>query len=449
MGALDNSYPLLAEILRQNAYRFGLTVGESSREIRFANVPLSKLAADGIEAYAIAGAQDDRVEGDLQSIRNYRLEGPNPNNQEVGDPKTGAFHCTRATEETPASCTIQNSSGQPKWPYEPAACVAFGGESDKPEQRVEGASTKCDFKKLLLQAEADAQQHDIAGLVTIGESSASTEIKRDPVLGVVAHAESVARNIVIGKAVAGGQISIAGGQISIAEATASVDAWASGHKGKANTLYKRTFRGVRIGPPETPTFKCETVEECDPAKVLKAMNSVLGPRIQARLPKPDGDLLNGTKKGTAASLRQSFWEQLEERVLYDKPSEDLTMAAFELRITGNLRASSGIIVQLAGVTASTLYQISLKPIFEPLPILPPVPSIVPTTVVTLLPPVVAAKPQVVTKTVVDRLRTGSKLLLGFGGSTGLVLAAWALLLSPIYLAIRRRFLLRWTDRTAR
>jgi hypothetical protein len=423
MGTLDNSTVFLPAVIRQNGYQLSLRVSESSREVRFAYVTGAKLSGNGTQAIGLSAWPDDRFESDFQTLRNYDFQG------------------------------LKNQTGQPAWPYTPSVCYAFGGATDKPQdsKNQDGgtSSATCDFAKKIVKAEARSKSYSVepsesAPLLRVGDSSADVSLTRDPAKGIVAVVHSVARNVVVA------------GKVFIAETASTLTVRASGHKklGRiqgADATYERSFSGVKIlGADGKAAFSCASPADCDKADLVGKMNAVLGPRIKAFEPQPDPELINGSDKGTAASLRQNFWEQLEEQVLYDKPPEDLTMPAITFQVNASVRANSGAIVQLAGVTASSIYQIFLKPP-EGCICLPPGPTVLPKIVVPCPTCDLGGKPipptsKTITRQIIEKLRYGVRMAFGIPARPASILAAWALLMAPLYVGIRRRMYLTRTHR---
>lgn len=457
MGVLDNTVPLIASIVRgEFAAQTGLAIQESSREVRFAHVRTAKLGGDGGEAAAISVDRDDRFETDFATSRSV-LHGKPPHQDDIDENFTaggfpppppgerlgeGRRELEAGIDEVATGAGLPPYTTQPHWPFETSGCQAFGGPRDvRHDERQErfGASsqTDCGLDPLRVSASADAGDALSGQGIRVGESTASVTLERDPALGVVAHAVSVSRNINIGD------------KVLIAEARADAKAWARGRPGKANTSYTPEFRGVRIRDASgTEVYSCTT--DCAPEDVVDAMNTVLGPRIHALVPRTDAQYLHGTPRGTTASVQEDFWQRVQDQVLFDKPviegQEDLTLPVFELRLDASGLSKSGVIVQFAGVTATAIYRIFKVPQFRELT---PAPRVL-RTLITPPPPAEVAPEQpeatVVSETITEKIRRGVRWAFGWGRSPGSVLAAWALLLSPFYVAARRRAYLRGTSR---
>jgi len=427
LGALQNFSPLIANLVRgEIGHQAQLRLAEGSREVRFARVNAVKMSDAGVEASAIAGDRNNAVDNDFSTLRQH--------------PAVSAVNTNTGNSDP--------SKAQPQWPYSMAACFTFGGATDTPMQKKPGetsagtAEANCDFSKLAGNAKADSDRIEVPGVISIGESHASVVSTRDPKLGVLTISTASAKNVVIG------------GVVSIADITANVMAFAHGRPGSANTQYDRKFSGVRIVQPGsgTPVYSCDTPDTCDPAHVIAAINQVLGPRIVARLPQPSPTLLHGSPKGASASFQQDEWPQTEERLLFDKPVSDLTMPGFELRVEGNVGTASGAIVQLAGVTASAGYRTFKLPEAPNLELIPEptVAAVVETappvyTGQIAPPPVTAAAPTTQLQKISTKVRNGFRLIFGTRGGFRNVMAGWALLLSPLYLGVRRRAFMQETS----
>lgn len=420
LGALENSSYFVADEMRGDLGQgLKLRLAEGSREVRFARVATGKMSDTGLEAGAIAADRDNRVDSDLATIRQH-----------------------------PLSAALQPGTDEgkksPQWPYAPALCFDFGAKSDQVSGTSKGASATCDFKTFSLDANAYVNKESIGdvstpGLFTIGESTSHVTSKRDAERGAMGIATATSKNIQIA------------GKVFIAEVSMTAKAWAKGRPGTADAhQYERTFKGVKVlGDDGKPIFQCESVKACIPTEVINAINEALGPRITATMPEPDPEYLNGTPRGTTSSFRQNQWDQIEESVLFDKPVDDLTMAAVDFRVNANLLNTSGLIVQLAGVTASAGYRIFKLPDAGganlDLPSIQLPGSILGTTIDGgPTAPNGGTEPKTLLHKIVEKIRQGMKLVFGAGKDFRSVLASWALLLAPLYIGLRRRAYLRGT-----
>ncbi|MCA1832060.1 MAG: hypothetical protein LC750_04865, partial [Actinobacteria bacterium] len=408
IGIFDNLTPG-GNFVQNLTVGAGLNFQPSSRDLRLANIPVTKLGTDGVEAIATSADRDARFDADLAMLQQWHggereqlralTCGPSPSPEPApsGSPSPSPSPSTGCTD----------TSHTPTWPFDYSHCYAFGGNTDQPTDTKDGSSATCYLKQLKVDATAHAEKpfstdvrrilNGLAPIITVGEANASTSLMRDPTQGTVAKSSATARNIVINGAL---------GTIYITEATSTAIARAAGHHGTASTTFPAPeFRGVKItGPDGAELFGCEV---CVPSSVVDEMNQVLGPRIIARLPVPDDTFLKGSKLGTYASVEQDFWQRTEEQALFDKPADDLTTPALELRINTNVLASSGYVVQLAGVSAVASYRISKLP-----ELLPPPPIQPPVTITKVFPPPplpnggTGPTTKTITTQIVEKVRSG-------------------------------------------
>lgn len=429
LGASDNILPAVGQVMRQVTQGFGVDVAEAGRDIRVAEVANVKLAPEGVEALSTAGGRDDRTDSDLKELREWREEERERLAEESG------------CQDDPAGPMCLDTTTTPTWSYETTLCRAFGDTSDvlsaeSPDDAfADGfSSASCKREPLHAQASARGPSHVTSGLVTVGGSTSDVTIERIQGKGIVATAKSVARNVEIGGS---GEDAV----VFIGEATATVTVRAGGHPGESGTTYERTFEGIKLLPPDgEPVKLCEeTCVDEDLPLVVDAINEVIGPRIRVRLPNPDPALVKGTKMGTAASFEQLFWDHVEAQILFDKAATDLTMPALEVYLAANSQTNAGLVVQLAGVTATARYKIFRLPTIAPFePPLPPELEEIPFDFVP--PPPVEAPPDPTpgVVTMIERVRAGVRWVLGLGGGAPSVVAGWTLLLSPLYIWARRR-----------
>ncbi|MDQ1403167.1 MAG: hypothetical protein QOG03_1483 [Actinomycetota bacterium] len=423
IGVADNSSALAGGTLRSAyAEQAGLRLAEGGRAIRLARVSEAKMSSSGVQATAEVADRNNALETDLSTIRQH--------------PIAQAVYSGMGTK---------SADQHPHWPYAPATCSTFGGPSDVGSANEPGltsrgsASARCNFDDLSSTAKAEADRIDLDALgIAVGRSTASVTLQPDAARGATSLASASADNVNIAD------------QVFIGQAVATVKAVAHGRPGSASTDYQRRFAGVRIVAPDHKSviYQCRDFAECDPAKVVNAINQALGPRVRASLPSPEPTYLHGSQKGTTASLEEDRWRQIGEQLVFDKAADDLTMPAIELRLAANEFASSGVVLDLAGVTATATYRISLLPhggapvanSAEPGAISVPGGSAVGRPGI-VVPGAPGAAPKTILRKVVERLAKGLRWVFG-PRDFATVLAAWVLLLAPLYIGVRRRALIR-------
>lgn len=485
MGLLDNPNRSLSPTTRESSDIYGIRPAEGARDIHLARVVHVKGAREALEGKAISADRDPRTDGDFEQLRRWNGDLRPTKGQPSSGERLTALTCESApipgepacadysrlrdilkertcSEDLPAAVrddACLDTSELPTWGYDYSECSAFGGELDVPKVEQEGSSATCDLQKASVQAHAETDLGqtlaqlgerstnkkdffrqladtlaDLRGTLTIGDSMADSTVRLDPELGIVADTHAETRNLVLG---------LQGlGKMTIEEVILRVRAQARGRSGKAKTTWERTVKGVKISSPNGD-FECE--EDCSLEEIASAVEEAFLGRVHVVAPQPEGQFLNGSEKGTTAMFREDLWRQLEQEILGDKFVEDLTMPALEIRVQGNVDANSGLTLQLAGATATSIYRIFKIPEIAPPP--PFDPGVPPSEV--LIPPeigeiggdnVLGGEPS--TTTILERIKQGVRLVLGWGNDFPRLLAGWALLLAPFYVATRRRAFIR-------
>jgi hypothetical protein len=313
------------------------------------------------------------------------------------------------------------------WPYEQAACRDFGAGAE-PGTAQEATAT-CRFSHEVTTGASFSADSlpgiDIpAGTISVGATSSHVEIRLDPARGLVATAVAEARHVVVGTSVTIGRV--------VSEASAT----AAGKPGAAAASYRRIFENVKAG-----TFTCTT--QCDPTAVLAAMTATLGAQVMVELPGFERAVTPG---GAHAHAIREPWAHQEDVVVSSQNPTEQQVPALRIQYVNDSTLASRVILDIAATKAdATRIRLVKPPAVEepdPAPILP-TPRVLPTIIVQPpVPPPTVAAPGFVDR-VVRTVGHGWKVLAtGRPGTVARSVALWALLASPAFFALRRRWLRR-------
>ena len=303
-----------------------------------------------------------------------------------------------------------------------AQCIDFGSgaKADTPD----GATVHCSLQDATVDADASYVGVQMAGVFSVGASSTTTKVHRDPKLGLVSEATAEARNVVIGA------------HVRIAHVTSGVVV-SAGVDGVAHATYTRTFEGVVAG-----TFRCDV---CDPTEAARQISTALG--LQFRVELPAFEALH-TPKGTHAHAQREPWEHQQDVALQNQDPTELQVPALRVTYIGDNGLASRLVVEFAATKADvTDLRVGATGADEGPPVvLPPVPAPVvkPLKVVRdAAPP--GGGPGVVRR-IIRTIGHGVRIAFAFGFRA---LALWLLLAIPAFLLMRRRHLLGVVRGTAR
>jgi hypothetical protein len=141
--------------------------------------------------------------------------------------------------------------------------------------------------------------------------------------------------------------------VHIGLVTATARTFAHGRPGTAKVEYQRLIRDVRIvGADGEETFRCAGV--CEDSEVAQRVNEVIGAKI--RMDIPNADTL-ATARGAFAGVQKDERDAVGGQAQNNDYLSDLPAAQFT--INNDSAAKSRVLVQLAGVRASSIYGISL------------------------------------------------------------------------------------------
>jgi hypothetical protein len=250
---------------------------------------------------------------------------------------------------------VEGSPAQPAaaalvWPYPAATCLDGSGDAigqDQPESGTGNggeAHVKCNLKDSITTGSAKAATVTV-GPITIGSSTFEATSTRDKAKGSIAEATATAKGI---------EIKVEGlGTVHIGLVTAIARTVAHGRPGTAKVEYDRMIRDVRIvSASGEETFKCAAV--CEESDVASQINGLIGSKVRMDIPKPD-EL--ATARGAFAGVKKGEAEAVGGQAQNNDYLSDLP--AVQFTINNDSAAKSRVLVQLAGVRASSIYGISL------------------------------------------------------------------------------------------
>jgi hypothetical protein len=337
-----------------------------------------------------------------------------------------------------------------------ATCQDFGAGAKKgsADSGATSAAVSCDVGNASVSGwGADGGGSSGTALLPLMVSSASSSVT---ITKSQVHATALARGVQI----PAGQVILSIGEISTDAVTN-----AHGRAGTASATFTRTISSF-----VSPSYTCAAI--CDPEQVVSAINTVFQQAqiaAVAVLPQPDGDTclekgtsacLSGTPLGYQAVVSKDAGLRTSEFTVNDDPTD--TVAGLEIvYFNDGVNGTSRQIAQFAGVHAESHYGVFLLNQggdnggggTDDGGATPPVttsggvtggsgpatlgPS---TTPPPTNPPAVANPLQEIISGLTQLIERGWRLIVSDPAHAGLLAAMWLLLLSPLYLALRRRAL---------
>jgi hypothetical protein len=305
------------------------------RGLYFGRVARVDLRESGSSASAQAAAPDSLTDADLQNLRNTSL------GQVVADtPAEGA-----AGAFAPAEQALRRALEPVAWPYPAATCLDGGGTPLGDAKRGLGgdAQVRCDLARARSVASASFGPFRL-GPLTVAASSTTATSRKDPTLGAVTEIVSEARGV---EAMLPGL-----GGFSIGRVRAVARSQAHGRPGTARATYERRIQDVRVlDASGREVFACAS---CRPEQVADVINGRLGAKL--RVDVPPAEVL-ATPRGAFAGVRKTYRDYWGGLVQNNDDSYDLP--ALQVTLNNDTASKSRLVVQLAGVQASSIYGISL------------------------------------------------------------------------------------------
>lgn len=410
--------------------------GKGDRELSIGVVRQVVLSNNLSSASAVVGEADPGSKIDLGQPAARCYPHPRP----VGfDPLGAKWPRPLNDSDGDGTSDVDEAAGQP-WPFRGVECAGEGeGAEQHPSLEGFAATVNCRQNAGDVNAAAWGQVLDRptvpgVGSIAVGEVSSVVRVYRDPARGLVARAEATVRNVSIGDA------------ILIDSVRSVAESWAHGRPGTAATSFTRQLCGVRIPSQNLSREGCGDPQQ--PAlgqqPVLNAINQVLGSRGRATAPEPDGQLRQGTPGGYLASIQKDRMEQISARSINNDPSSQVP--AIEI-VVFNDDPSEGRgrqIYQFAGVDASVTYGIFLLGGEALADSYVDLPGALADLIDTSSTQVVSMTPKAPTRrgpiSPVQMFFDGLKFLLRSPGDAILAAVVWAVLIAPVFFAIRRRAL---------
>jgi len=414
------------------------------RDTFFGHVPYLSITNLGVDASgAAADSADGKTAADLQRAGVYGEPPP----QVPGQP-------TPTASPTPVLNLQQalNSQTNPlvhfpiDRPYDRPTCADFGGTpNDKSEQSSVGNTTlHCDQAAPAAKATSDfngAQAANGTGLPTVGDYYATVSSTKTATGGVQTIASAWAHHI---------SIAIPSGPtISIGSVDTTATTAAHGRPGTTVATFTRTITDV-----VTPTYQC--TDKCDPQQVAAAITAAFASvQIDAVATAPAAGV-TATPGGYQGVVTKDPGLQISDATVNDDPSDTvagLAITYYDDGADGKARE----VFQFAGVHAESHYGIYLlssgaTTFDDSAPMQAPTVDTSTTPTIPALPtqPTIAAPAVAHTKggggilgalqDFASVLHEGWRLLISDPKRAAMLAALWSLLLSPLYLAMRRRAL---------
>lgn len=418
----------LGGTLNTEQAQFQFPLNEGSRGVFLGRVVEADLDSSGAVALAASTTLDGGTTSDLAQVENPQPPDPAP------QPAKDAFQeALAALRET---APYQSARGLIDERLTPAACQDFGGEPSNPS--AFGSEVSCDLGKSSVRASAVSDPSMASSPIQIGYASSTVELVRDEMLGAVAKVTAEARGVNILDLIHIGRVE----QI--------VDTAAHGRPGTATSKVTTLMKQVRLNDVAgNELFACGFGEEsCDPLVVAQAINRFFTPRIHAEAPpRNTNPLVAGSPGGAQAAVIKDpyrFWNDVN--VHEDGQHE---VAALQITIFHDTTRPSREILQFAAVEADAHYAIAPAPFGLPpgggstigdvIDTLAPIGTLGPNGPQFRPPPNVQPGPSVPP---IERIARGLAFLLQSPGDGLLLALAWAFLLGPIYLLVRRTRLVR-------
>lgn len=402
--------------------------GYTDRELFAGRVAKAEYDAGSAAATAMPVDVDDRTKQDLRHLKRCDVTASTSSGQ--------VFKGIFATAPL-------GDPGQ-EWKYLPATCSSSdggtsetGANDDQGEPSLGTSSVTCPLPGGELTASATSKMSQ--GGVTVGEASATTDIKRTA-KGVETTVESWARNIDIA------------GTIHINEVHSIATSVSNGRPASGPmSTYATTVKGLVIGT------EAVCPGECSINSVLDALNAAAVGRAQFRSGTGlDTGLEKGSDGGALTAVQKSVQRQVSDEALVG----DFTTEVPGLEmVVYNDNAEWGRarqLYQFAGVSSSATYNIVVKPKDIPFDGLPLDSAIGAVSTVATPPDVTGTvfTPQPVShvggdthpsggsvvRQVLQKLARGLRLFLSNPRQMAVLFTAWCLFALPVWLFRRRRLL---------
>ena len=325
-------------------------------------------------------------------------------------------------------------------------CQDFGGSAASPppvSSDIGTSSVHCDQAQADVAADAAFSEGTDAAALSgiVGSYEAHADTERDPKLGEVTHVVAVARHLTF---------PIPGAPVSIGEIRTEATTSAHGRPHTAAAVLERSIQGF-----VSPSYTCTA--DCDPARAADALTGAFqtaGILAVASAPPPDAAYFpSGSPGGYQAVVTKDAATEVSERAVNDDPT-DTVVGLQIVFFTDNLEGRSRQILQFAGVHAEShygIFAIDSGAGSTPTAGSPTVPT-APSGAASATSPPLAGPGQETAhtaapsspRTIVEAIARGMhdiwSLVVSNPRAAAALALTWLLLLTPVYLAIRRRSL---------
>jgi hypothetical protein len=237
-----------------------------------------------------------------------------------------------------------------------AASSCSSARSDEPQAAANpGSSAVCDLAapRAAGAADATAQHADLSEVLRVASTESSAVVERGAD-GAVAVAEAVARGVTL---------ALPGlGSLHIDEIRSWTRVAAAGRPGSTSSELDAVVNGARVVAPDGETaFTCGS---CEPAEVAVALNRAFPQLLQAHPGQPALDPHTKQSPGGARAVTikepYAYWNDFNVN-----GDDRFEVAALQIVLFHDGKASSREVIQLAAVFAGTGYTVKALPEAEP------------------------------------------------------------------------------------
>ncbi len=242
------------------------------------------------------------------------------------------------------------SGNAARWPWSPSSCLdAGGGKISDPQSGPGSASAiaTCDLKGRKVTLSAAASALDAGNGLTVADSEISSTAWLDRTHGTQTDTTSIAKDLDLMTPV---------GELRIGRALSEAKTSAHGRHGTAQASLRQLIEHFSVlDASGNVILSCDSVGAggCDPTTAASAANSVLNG--YAHLTFPQGQV-TATSGGAFAEVRKSNTDFYNDQSVNDDNSYEVP--ALQLVVYNDGADRSRLLVQLAGVQASSIYEIT-------------------------------------------------------------------------------------------
>jgi hypothetical protein len=312
------------------------------------------------------------------------------------------------------------------WPWPAAMCLDAGGDPKDPGTTAPGgaSSTHCNLDKLQASASAAESAVQTEG-ISIASSSAIASAAKEA-SGLVTTTAATVRGLVIDVP--------SQGSLRIGVIRLEVRTTAHGRPGTAKVSWTREIKDVTlIDANGSEVFACAV---CDADALAKQVNELFDVKLKMRVPSPE---ITQTAKGAFAGFQKNEADHVNDVVALNESANSRIMPALQLEIYNDFQDRSRLVLQLAGIQASSTYGITPLAGEPPVDVIPPIPTIGPVP----QPPFVAPPPSIEPPTdqsggILRRITTTARFLVRSPKDALLVGLTGMLFLGMAAFAVRRR-----------